>query len=69
MKDGYMLNPDDEFVSNLKKKIKSNGKYCQNKERGVADNKCPCRIFRETGECECGLYVPEVLEFNWGDEP
>jgi len=27
-------------------------KYLRNK-----DTKCPCKIYRETGECKCGLYT------------
>lgn len=50
------LNPDDNFVKNLKKRIKSNNKYCLNKPKGDQDNKCPCKDFRENGNCECGMY-------------
>ena len=28
MKDGFVTNPDDEFVANLKRRIKDNGGYC-----------------------------------------
>ena len=50
-------NPNTEFRKGLKKRFKSNGGYCLNKEKGNKDNKCPCKEFKETGECECGMYV------------
>lgn len=59
MKDGYMINPVNEFVKGLKKRIKSNSGYCLNKPKGAKDNKCPCREFKETGNCECGLYIKD----------
>lgn len=59
------LNPDTDFVKNLKKKIKSNSKYCLNKEKGNPDNKCICRDMRERGICECGLYYRVDLDDNW----
>lgn len=54
-----ILNPDDEFVKNLKKRIKDNGKYCLNKPKGNNDNKCPCKEYRETGDCACGMYIED----------
>ena len=57
MRDGYMINPVTEFVRGLKKRIKSNSGYCLNKPKGIKDNKCPCREFKESGNCECGLYI------------
>lgn len=59
---GSMVNPDDEFVHNLKKRIKDNSGYCLNKAKGVSENKCPCQAFRETGECDCGLYIKDLFE-------
>lgn len=31
--------------------------YCPCKLPKIIDNICPCKEFRETGNCECGLYV------------
>ena len=59
MRQGFMLNPDSVFVSNLRKRIKQNNKYCPNKAERVPDNKCPCREFRENGSCDCGLYIKD----------
>lgn len=52
-----IVNPDEEFVRNLKKRIKDNGKHCPCQIEKNKDTKCPCKIFRETGECMCGLYI------------
>lgn len=60
MKSGYIVNPVTEFTKGLKKRIKSNGGYCLNKPKGNKDNKCPCREFRETGACECGMYIKDL---------
>ena len=59
MKPGFCINPDDYFVKGLRKRIKQNNGYCLNKPKGEPDNKCPCKAFRATGECECGLYFKD----------
>ena len=59
MKPGFMLNPDEEFVSELRRAIKNNNGYCVCKLEEIPDNRCPCRIFREDGDCECGLYIQD----------
>lgn len=59
MKPGFFINPDDAFVKGLKKRIKQNNGYCLNKQKGISDNKCPCKLFREDGSCECGLYIKD----------
>ena len=50
-------NPDGEFVKNLKKRIKNNNGYCPCRFEKNQDTKCPCKDFKETGECICGLYI------------
>lgn len=57
MKPKTILNPDTEFVRNLKKRIKSNSGYCPCRIEKTKDSKCPCLDFRETGACMCGLYI------------
>lgn len=57
-----ILNPDEEFVRNLKKRIKDNGKHCPNQKEKNRDTKCPCLHFRETDECLCGLYIKVPAE-------
>lgn len=62
--EGYILNPDEEFVSNLRQRIKDNGKYCLYTDKNNKKNKCPkpCR----NGECLCGMYIPSVdLRSDW----
>lgn len=64
MKPNVIKNPDTEFVKNLKKRIKDNSGYCPCRLDKTPDTKCPCKEFRETGECICGLYItlPEGLD-------
>lgn len=59
-------NPDTEFVKNLKKRIKDNGGYCPCKIQKTRENKCPCRQYRDTQDCDCGLYIkiPEETDFE-----
>lgn len=59
MRQGFMINPDSEFVRNLKKRIKSNSGYCPCKLSKLPENKCPCNDFRNNGSCDCGLYIKD----------
>ena len=59
MRPGFFMNPDDAFVKGVKKRIKQNNGYCLNKEKGIPENKCPCKDFRENGLCDCGLYIKD----------
>ena len=60
MYSGTMLNPDSAMVKEIKKRIKKMNGFCPNKEEKTADTKCPCRQYRETGECDCGLYIKDI---------
>lgn len=51
------LNPDKEQVAAVLQALKDNDGYCPCKVSRIEDNKCMCKIFRETKNCECGLYV------------
>lgn len=55
------LNPDKEYVREMKKKLKDNGGYCPCSLVKNADTKCMCKNFREaeSGMCHCGLYIKE----------
>ncbi len=66
MKPKFMLNPDAEFVKGLKQRIKKNSGFCPCRLEKNPDTKCPCKDFRELGECCCGLYVRDYSgeEFN-----
>jgi len=59
MKPGFFVNPDDDFVKGLKKRTKQNNGYCTSKRDKTPDTKCPCKAFRENGECDCGLYIQD----------
>lgn len=66
MKAEFIKNPDAEFVKRLKRRIRDNGGHCPCRPEKTPDTKCPCREFRETGECICGLYItlPDGLSLN-----
>ena len=53
------INPDKEFVREMRKAIKDNNGYCPCKLEHTPDTKCMCKEFREMeeGTCHCGLYI------------
>lgn len=55
----YQLNPDKDFVLEIKKALKDSGGYCPCRLERTPDTKCPCKDFREqeSGMCLCGLYI------------
>lgn len=57
MKYKTVKNPDAEFVKQFKKKLKDNSGYCPCRPSKTPDTKCPCREYRETDECICGLFI------------
>lgn len=56
----YQKNPDSSFCKGMKKRLKANNGYCPNSDTKTADDKCPCKDFRENKKpyefCFCGLY-------------
>lgn len=56
------LNPDKEYVSEIKRKLKENGGYCPCKLTKTKENHCMCKEFIDLiesgneGYCHCGLY-------------
>ena len=55
------VNPDKEYVREVRKKLKANNGYCPCAITKTEDTKCMCREFREmkSGVCSCGLYIKE----------
>ena len=58
-----ITNPDKEFVSEIRKKIKENNGHCACVVSFNEDNKCICKEFRDQindpdfeGYCHCMLY-------------
>jgi len=57
-----ILNPDAEYVRDIKKRLKENGGYCPCQLVKNEDTKCKCKSFREQiaagefGACHCGLW-------------
>lgn len=39
--------------------MKNNGGYCPCLKEQTPDTICPCKVFRETGICKCGYFIPE----------
>lgn len=54
-----ILNPDNEYVREIKKKLKNNNGYCPCTLIKNPDTKCMCKEFRDMSEgmCHCGLYI------------
>lgn len=58
-----ILNPDEDYVKEIKQDLKGNNGYCPCKLVHIPENKCPCKEFREMkasgkpGMCSCGLYI------------
>lgn len=49
--------------------IKANGGYCPCKFEKNEDTVCPCKEYRTTGECECGMFEPKIrFEFVSSDQ-
>ena len=60
------LNPDEEFVREMKRQLKDNSGYCPCALIKNQDTKCMCKQFREQiadpdfeGYCHCMLYYKE----------
>lgn len=53
------INPDEEFVKEMKAALAANDGYCPCSIEKTPDTKCMCKDFRETGTCHCGLYSKE----------
>jgi len=53
------VNPDKEFVAEMRQALKDNNGYCPCSIEKNADTKCMCKAFREmeSGTCHCGLYT------------
>jgi ferredoxin-thioredoxin reductase catalytic subunit len=56
------VNPDKDFVKEMRNSLKDNNGYCPCSPFKNEDTKCMCKNFREqteTGYCHCGLYYKE----------
>lgn len=54
-----VLNPDEEFVTEMRQALKDNDGYCPCVMEKTPDSKCMCKAFLEMkeGACHCGLYT------------
>jgi hypothetical protein len=57
-----MINPDKEIADDIRRRIDENDGYCPCRIDKTPDTICPCKEFRETQECICGLYVKSAEE-------
>lgn len=61
------VNPDIEFVKEVRAKIRENNGHCACAVTFNKDNKCICKEFEDQvrngipGECHCGLYVATII--------
>lgn len=51
------LNPNEKVRKAIEERIRKNDGYCPCRFEKNEDTKCPCKEFRETGKCICGLYI------------
>lgn len=50
-------NPDEKERAEIIRRIKAKNGYCPSKFEISPDTKCNCKVFRQTGICECGLFL------------
>lgn len=60
MKQGFMLNPIDEFVDSIRRRVRDNGGYCLYADKGCKQNKCP-KYCKSLPDCPCGMYIKETV--------
>lgn len=55
------LNPDEDHVAEIRRRLRENGGHCPCSLIKNEDTVCMCREFREmtSGMCHCGLYYKE----------
>lgn len=62
------INPDKDFVKEIRSKIKENDGHCACAVTFANDNVCFCKDFRDqiesgiSGSCHCGLYTAIIDE-------
>lgn len=62
------INPDKEFVREMRKSLKDTSGYCPCRLERTPNTKCMCKEFKDavaqgiSGWCHCGLYYAEEEE-------
>ena len=56
-----VLNPNQKVVDAINKRLLiTKGQCpCLSPEEWNYDTMCPCKVFRESGDCHCTLYIKE----------
>ena len=63
MRTKTIINPDADYVKEIKRDLKGNNGFCPCKLVHIPEYKCPCVEFKEMqkrgepGACTCGLYL------------
>lgn len=55
-KEGFIINPNKEFVERLSQLIANNNGCCICDNHSI-DPHCPCTDFKEHNTCHCKLYI------------
>jgi len=53
------LNPNEQIRREIENAIAENDGYCPCRVDRNEDTICPCKDFRDSGDCCCGLYVED----------
>lgn len=65
-----IINPDQEYVAQMREAIKKNNGFCPCIVSKTKDSICPCKDFRENKICHCELYVEKplkIISYNGSD--
>lgn len=59
-KQGFVLNPDDEELNKILRKLNENDGHCPTHVvRRTGHDQCPCSDYLQRNICYCKLYVRE----------
>ncbi len=58
MKTGFVLNPIEEYVNTIRRRVRDHGGYCLYAEKGDKRNKCP-KYCKTLPDCPCGMYIED----------
>lgn len=59
MSQTLIINPIEEFVADIKHRVRDNGGYCLYAEKTSKANKCP-KYCKSSDECLCGMYIKDI---------
>lgn len=66
---GYMLNPDTDYVKVIIQGIKKRNGHCPCRIMADDTTLCPCDEFVKTGKCKCRLFIKkDAIQVQKTDE-